>query len=251
MTTAVAVLLVLLALKFAAATALDLLNMRNVRAHAGRVPEAFKSFMDEATYSKGVNYTLDKTRFCIFENACATLFLAVILVLWILPRLYDFGLEEGKSAAFRLVDYRDAQRTVGSVFTATNRDYVNHVAGIDYRLIDREVLRTKYSCAPENPNIPNSQIWCYEGVGSVDGPFSTLLEDVNPEEVAVPYDVRCLVNNVPLYGLFTSVEIGATSIAPPTRTDKESLIFDLSGRRLNEKPEHGFYIQDGRTHLAE
>ncbi len=93
MTTAVAVLLVLLALKFAAATALDLLNMRNVRAHAGRVPEAFKSFMDEATYSKGVNYTLDKTRFGIFENACATLFLAVILVLWILPRLYDFGLD--------------------------------------------------------------------------------------------------------------------------------------------------------------
>ena len=165
--------------------------------------------------------------------------------------LYDFGLEEGKSAAFRLVDYRDAQRTVGSVFTAINRDYVNHVAGIDYRLIDREVLRTKYSCAPENPNIPNSQIWCYEGVGSVDGPLSTLLEDVNPEEVAVPYDVRCLVNNVPLYGLFTSVEIGATSIAPPTRTDRESLIFDLSGRRLTEKPEHGIYIQNGRTHIAE
>lgn len=93
MTVAVAVLLFLLALRFSASTVLDVLNMRNVHAHADCVPTAFKGFMDEATYSKGMNYFLDKTRFGILENVCATLFLAVVLVLWVLPRLYDFGLD--------------------------------------------------------------------------------------------------------------------------------------------------------------
>ena len=93
MNAVVILLLALIALKFAATTWLDILNMRNVRRHAGAVPEAFQSFMDEATYKKGVAYTLDNIRFGIFENACTAIFLAVVLALWILPKMFDVGMD--------------------------------------------------------------------------------------------------------------------------------------------------------------
>ena len=62
MTIPVIVLLVLLVLKFLASTVLDLLNISYVKAHSGNVPDAFKSFMDEPTYKKGISYTIDKTK---------------------------------------------------------------------------------------------------------------------------------------------------------------------------------------------
>ncbi len=93
MTTAIAVLLSLLLLKFATTVILDMLNMKSVRAHADRVPDAFKSFMDEPTYRKGVNYTLDNTRFGIIENAFSTLLIVAILALYILPYLFNLGLD--------------------------------------------------------------------------------------------------------------------------------------------------------------
>src|SRR6266481_2413753 len=51
------------------------LNLRHVLAHAGRVPEAFKEIVDEATYAKSVQYTVAKSRLYQIETTynCAIL----------------------------------------------------------------------------------------------------------------------------------------------------------------------------------
>lgn len=93
MTIPVIVVLVMLAAKFIAATCLDILNMRSVRAHSGDIPESFKDFMDFNTYRKGISYTLDKTKFGIFESFCGLIFLSLVLALWILPKMFDLGMD--------------------------------------------------------------------------------------------------------------------------------------------------------------
>lgn len=93
MTIPVIVVLVMLAAKFIAATCLDILNMRSVRAHSGDIPESFKGFMDFDTYRKGISYTLDKTKFGIFESFCGLIFLSLVLALWILPKMFDLGMD--------------------------------------------------------------------------------------------------------------------------------------------------------------
>ncbi len=93
MTIPVVVLLVMLAANFVATTWLDILNIRASRANAGRVPQAFASFLDEQTFAKSVAYTIEKTKFGIFENACNVLFLAFLLALWIIPTLFNYGVE--------------------------------------------------------------------------------------------------------------------------------------------------------------
>lgn len=93
MTIPVIVVLVMLAAKFIAATCLDILNMRSVRAHSGDIPESFKNFMDFDTYRKGISYTLDKTKFGIFESFCGLIFLSLVLALWILPKMFDLGMD--------------------------------------------------------------------------------------------------------------------------------------------------------------
>ena len=89
----VAVLLVLLVLKYVATTWLDILNMRAVRANMGKVPEAFASFMDEQTFTKSALYTIEKTKFGIFERSCNTILMAVILALWALPMMFNYGVD--------------------------------------------------------------------------------------------------------------------------------------------------------------
>lgn len=93
MTIPVIVVLVMLVAKFIAATCLDILNMRSVRAHSGDIPESFKDFMDFDTYRKGISYTLDKTKFGIFESFCGLIFLSLVLALWILPKMFDLGMD--------------------------------------------------------------------------------------------------------------------------------------------------------------
>lgn len=89
----IVVLLVLLVLKYVATTWLDILNIRSVRANMGKVPEAFASFMDEQTYAKSASYTIEKTKFGIFGRSCNMLLLAVILALWVLPMMFNFGID--------------------------------------------------------------------------------------------------------------------------------------------------------------
>lgn len=100
MTLAAATLIFLLCAKFLASTALELLNMRSVRAHAGEVPAAFAPFMDAESYAKSVSYTLDKSRFGIFEDLFNTAFLCLLLVFCALPAMFDFGTGAFGTSAF-------------------------------------------------------------------------------------------------------------------------------------------------------
>ena len=53
-----AVIFALIAARLAAQLGLERLNRRNVQAHAGAVPEAFRGIVDEPTYARTVAYTL-------------------------------------------------------------------------------------------------------------------------------------------------------------------------------------------------
>lgn len=93
MTAPVIVLLALLAAKLAASTWLEALNIRCVRAHSGEVPAPFRRFVDLAAYKKAVSYTVDRAKFSAIWDACSAAFLAVVLALWILPAMFDFGMD--------------------------------------------------------------------------------------------------------------------------------------------------------------
>ena len=56
------VVLLLVVAKWAAQLWLEQLNRRYALAHAAMVPEAFKGFVDDATYAKSVQYTLARGR---------------------------------------------------------------------------------------------------------------------------------------------------------------------------------------------
>lgn len=71
--------------RWAAERWLDHLNRRNVLAHAGSVPDAFKATVDDATYKKSVEYTLAKIRFGTIEATFDIVVLAVVLFSGVLP----------------------------------------------------------------------------------------------------------------------------------------------------------------------
>ncbi len=81
--------LVLVLARWMAELALGLANERHVRAHAGTVPEAFRSIVDEPTYQKSVAYTLSKARFHRWTDLFDTLLLLILLFSGILP--WAFG----------------------------------------------------------------------------------------------------------------------------------------------------------------
>lgn len=89
-----------IAAKFASELCLDMLNIKNVRAHAAAVPDKFRSFVDFPTYSKSVSYTIDKTRFGIIEGGCNALFLMLVVALWLLPKMFDLGMDVFGSSAW-------------------------------------------------------------------------------------------------------------------------------------------------------
>jgi STE24 endopeptidase len=68
---------------------LDRLNLNNVRAHAGAVPEAFKNIIDEATYKKSVAYTLARGRLRAIELSYDFLILIVVLGSGVLPHGFE------------------------------------------------------------------------------------------------------------------------------------------------------------------
>ena len=79
----------LLSLKLGASIFLDLINLRYVRAHASKVPESFRDFIDLPTYRKSVEYTIAKTRFGIVNEVYDALILTVVILNGILPWLYS------------------------------------------------------------------------------------------------------------------------------------------------------------------
>jgi STE24 endopeptidase len=64
---------------------LERLNQSHVRAHSGRVPEAFRGVMDEPTYARSVQYTLANIRFSQFEATFDLIVLLVVLCSGVLP----------------------------------------------------------------------------------------------------------------------------------------------------------------------
>jgi STE24 endopeptidase len=88
-----ALTLVVLALLLAKAGAqlwLELVNRRNVLAHAGAVPKAFKAVIDEAGYAKTVRYTLAKGRFHEVELLWNLLILIAVLFSGVLPWAFRY-----------------------------------------------------------------------------------------------------------------------------------------------------------------
>src|SRR4051812_32168799 len=79
------VVIALIALKLGAELYLAALNRRSVRAHAHRVPEAFRDFVDAETYEKSVRYTLAKDQLNRWEMLFDAAVLILILFSGLLP----------------------------------------------------------------------------------------------------------------------------------------------------------------------
>lgn len=81
---------------------LELLNLRNVRAHAGAVPEAFRGVMDEATYARSVGYTLAKGRFNLLADTVQLLWLLPVLFSGVLPWVHHDWLRHFGASAWSM-----------------------------------------------------------------------------------------------------------------------------------------------------
>jgi STE24 endopeptidase len=68
---------------------LELLNSRHAAAHAGSIPEAFRSQIDLATYQKSVSYTLAKGKLDRLEVTLNAAVLGVVLFSGALPKFYQ------------------------------------------------------------------------------------------------------------------------------------------------------------------
>ena len=98
-TACLCVVLALIGLRRVAQFHLSQLNFRHVQSHAGRVPDAFRGVVDEATYAKSVAYTLANGRLSQLVNSFDALVLLVVLVTGVLPWvLAEFQASFGASA---------------------------------------------------------------------------------------------------------------------------------------------------------
>ncbi len=89
----------LVATKWFAQLLLERLNAKNVRAHAGAVPGAFKDVMDADTYAKSVQYTLAQSRCDRIELSYDASILAIMLFSGVLPWAFQiFTVRLGTSA---------------------------------------------------------------------------------------------------------------------------------------------------------
>src|SRR5262245_38188719 len=78
----------LIALRLAAELSLNRINARHVRRHAGRVPDAFRDVISQATYDRSIEYTLAKSGFGNVANVWSTVVLLIILFSGLLPAAY-------------------------------------------------------------------------------------------------------------------------------------------------------------------
>ncbi|MEX0322196.1 MAG: M48 family metallopeptidase [Puniceicoccaceae bacterium] len=90
MNTTLTIAVFLLILKAVSELWLDLLNRKRVIDEAGDVPDAYKDFIDEATYDKSVSYTLAKNRLGILETVYDAAILTLILFSGLLPALWGW-----------------------------------------------------------------------------------------------------------------------------------------------------------------
>ncbi|HEY4271005.1 MAG TPA: M48 family metallopeptidase [Candidatus Udaeobacter sp.] len=84
-----AIALILILARASAEFWLSRLNQRHVRAHADEVPNAFREFVDEATYRRSIDYTLAKSRFGNIANLFDTALLVAVLFSGVLPWAFE------------------------------------------------------------------------------------------------------------------------------------------------------------------
>lgn len=89
----------LLGLRLIADLVLSALNRGEVRRHAGSPPPAAAAIMDGPTYTKSVDYTLEKSRFGVITEIFDTLVLALVLFGGVLPKLFTLTAGWGTAEA--------------------------------------------------------------------------------------------------------------------------------------------------------
>ncbi len=79
----------LIILKWFTEFTLNRLNRKHIQNSSGNIPDAFKEVMNQETYDKSVDYSLDKSRFAEIESIVDTALVIIFLGFGILPWLYD------------------------------------------------------------------------------------------------------------------------------------------------------------------
>jgi STE24 endopeptidase len=97
-----AIVLLLVLARWTAQLWLEQLNRRHVLAHAGSVPKAFKGVIDEATYTRSVQYTLAKGRLEQIEATWDSAVLLGVLFSGVLPWAFQSCAQVLSSSAWAL-----------------------------------------------------------------------------------------------------------------------------------------------------
>ena len=87
------IFIILLLLKLVISATLDWINLRYAQARMNEVPASFRDFIDLPTYQKSVDYTSAKTHFGLISNLYDAAFLALVLLLGILPFFFEMFTE--------------------------------------------------------------------------------------------------------------------------------------------------------------
>ena len=85
----VILLIILLVVRLVVYLFLEQLNIRFLKLHEEDLPNSVRGIMDEATFSKSVKYTQAKSNFSSISTVYEGLILALIIVLGVLPYLYN------------------------------------------------------------------------------------------------------------------------------------------------------------------
>ncbi|HEY1789272.1 MAG TPA: M48 family metallopeptidase, partial [Verrucomicrobiae bacterium] len=97
-TTVAWIVIALILARLAVQLWLSWLNRRHVLAHAEIIPSAFQGFIDKPVYDKSIAYTLAKQRFGNIEDIYASILLIIVLFSGVLPWIFGFFADVGKSA---------------------------------------------------------------------------------------------------------------------------------------------------------
>ena len=172
--------------------------------------------------------------------------------------LYDFSLEEGESATFRLVDYLDARLAKDTVLTVTERAVVTGTLPDDEPGTKRTFVRLTLSGKSTDGQASEPTQW-FAGIGDAYGPFCTGARPKTAADFDYFKDVGTLIpgymvcqteKGIVIETGFQETGVGINHISPGTQTTVDGAIYDLNGRRLGEAPKQGIYIQGRKKRLA-
>lgn len=172
--------------------------------------------------------------------------------------LYDFSLEEGESATFRLVDHLDARLAKDTVLTVTERAVVTGTLPDDEPGTKRTFVRLTLSGKSTDGQASEPTQW-FAGIGDAYGPFCTGARPKTAADFDYFKDVGTLITGYMVCqtekGIvfetgFQETGVGINHISPGTQTTVDGAIYDLNGRRLGEAPKQGIYIQGRKKRLA-